>query len=170
MERNWKVYINFFKEREKIKSKEQVLALTLDSRKGKGNQWFGGMCSYFKKEGGMIKLVKNGSALGCAFKNEFHTTLEYRLSKRWVQLWMACRRKKMKWPVYGEKGFCDCHVVTLVREQICQPSCIWPLLFTCIPNSVNAFGDFHPIILAFTAYNFSDLLIPRNNIIEILIK
>lgn len=60
----WKVYMNFFTEREKIKRREHVQGLTLESRYGRGNQRFRGGCSQLKKEGGMTQAPNEWQCLG----------------------------------------------------------------------------------------------------------
>lgn len=83
---------------------------------------------------------------------------------------MISRENRMKWPTYEETSFLSYHVATFASEQKWLLSYVWSLLFTNIQTSVNAFGDFHPIILAFTACNLNYLLIPYNNIMKIFIK
>lgn len=79
------------------------------------------MCPQFRKEGGTIKLVKNGRALGSALINEFRKT-EILLDQMLGRSFERHTGKEMKWPTYGENSFCDGHVATLAKEQACLPS------------------------------------------------
>lgn len=52
----------------------------MGSRKAKGNPLFRGVCSQRKEGGGMVKLIKNGGALGCALTHGFHEAVHYCLT------------------------------------------------------------------------------------------
>ena len=153
------------------RNKEQVHGLTLDFRKGKRNQWFRGSCWELKKERDIIKLVKNDSVLGYALLTGFHTSLEYSnnvtlecsFERHSGKIWWNDQHMKRPvsvpalWPLLLVNG----NVFCPMSDHSCLPAFkfLWMLL-----------GDFHLVILAFTACNLNYLLLSYNTITEILIK